>query len=255
VRSTAGELPEPPPDMVERARAFRASGATPAVARPSATVVLLRDGESGLETYLLRRRAELAFAGGMHVFPGGVVDPADAAGTDLERSVALAAIRETFEETSVLLATGRSPSTDVLEAERLALIAHECGLADVLARHGMAPDLAALRPWSRWTTPESEPRRYDTWFFVARLPPGAQPRDVGGEADAAGWISPEDAVAAADRGEYALLLPTRTTLVELSVFGSAAAAFAAAAERRPTRRLAAIDLDHGPPRFTFRDAE
>ena len=197
----------------------------PPPTRDAATIVLMRDGEAGLEAYLLRRVASMAFAAGMHVFPGGRVDPADTAahtvwfGTHpgdwagvltadegLAHGLVCAAVRETFEESGVLLA-GAGPdvvadvSTPEWEADRLALIAHRESLSGLLARRGLGLRADLLRPWAHWITPEAEPRRYDTRFFVAALPPGQQTRDVGGEADATMWLTPREALDRHARGE------------------------------------------------------
>jgi len=238
-------LPLPTPDLIERARAFQQSGQTPARAKPSATVVLLRDGADGLEVFMIRRLLAMAFAGGMHVFPGGVVDPAD-------ETPVMTAIRETFEESGVLLATGNPDDTALLESDRLALIEHRTTLAEVLARHHLVADTDCLRPWSRWITPDFEPRRYDTHFFVALAPRGQDARDMGGESDAAEWVTPANAIAAARRQEWLLMPPTETTLRELLPYPSAAKAFDAAARRDVRPLHASIDLAVDPPVFFFR---
>ena len=167
----------------------------PVPPRLSASVVLLREGPGGpgrtLETYLLHRHARMAFAPSVVVFPGGGVDTADA-GRDARLACAL---RETAEETGVVLAPG------------------------------------ALRPWAHWVTPEVEPRRYDTRFFVAALPAGAEARDLSGETTHAGWRSPAAALAAAARGDLALMPPTASVLLELADLPDLAAVADAARDR------------------------
>jgi 8-oxo-dGTP pyrophosphatase MutT (NUDIX family) len=246
-----------PPGFTARVRA--AALAPPAVvpARHSATVVLLRDGADGLEAYLLRRVTSMAFAAGMHVFPGGSVDPRDeslpplcwagppaevwtqvlTAQQPLARALVCAAVRETFEETGVLLASG--PGADVLaevaddswEADRQALLDRSSSLAAMLTRRQLQLRADLLRPWAHWITPEIEPRRYDTRFFVAAMPAGQRTRDVGGEADAVAWLRPRDALEAAAAGEVGLLPPTAFTLTELIGYDSVAAVLAAADAR------------------------
>ncbi|MGH3744199.1 MAG: NUDIX hydrolase, partial [Mycobacteriales bacterium] len=148
--------------------------------RDAATVALVRDGTDGLQTWLLTRVEQMVFAGGMSVFPGGRVDAADArlpfrAGAAAgvaqrfacDERLALellgAAVRETFEETGVLLAT---PVTD-LSAARTDVEEGRVSFGELLRANGMTIDAQALRPWSRWITPPGEsPRRYDTRFFV-----------------------------------------------------------------------------------------
>lgn len=243
-------LPPPAPELVERARAFRDAGVAPAPAKASATVILLRDrAGAGVEVFMIRRLVAMSFAGGMHVFPGGVVDPADAIRRSADEAVVVAAIRETFEETGLLLASGPAPDADALEADRLALVSHEVTFDDVLARHALAPRPDWLRAWSRWVTPEFEPRRYDTHFFVALQPRAHDARHVGGESDAATWVTPADALAASARGDWLLMPPTATTLRELLPYPRAAEVFEAAAQRVVGPLQVSIDLDADPPRF------
>jgi 8-oxo-dGTP pyrophosphatase MutT (NUDIX family) len=231
-----------PADIVEHVRALASGAVPPAEPRHASTVVLLRDGDTGLEAYLLRRQKTMAFAAGMYVFPGGSVDPRDEALPDaswvgptpaqwaplltaddgLAKALVCAAVRETFEESGVLLA-GADPhsvvadtTADEWEADRLALIDRTLSFAALLDRRGLVLRADLLRPWAHWITPEVEPRRYDTRFFVAALPDGQRTRDVGGEADLVTWERPADALAAADRGELGMLPPTAFTLNELS---------------------------------------
>ncbi|UQU68361.1 NUDIX domain-containing protein [Couchioplanes caeruleus] len=216
-----------PPALVKKAREFRGN---PAPARAAATVVLL-DPDT-LDVYVLRRASTMVF-GGMHAFPGGRVDPGDSPETvrrdwadrlgvpdERARAVVGAAARELFEEAGVLLAgpldepdrTVGDVSSPGWEADRAAVAARELSMTDLLARRGLRLRDDLLLPWSRWITPEFEPRRFDTWFFVALLPRAQTARDVSGEAEGTTWISP----AAADG--LAMLPPTRVTLDELSPY-------------------------------------
>ncbi|MGI5485204.1 NUDIX hydrolase [Microtetraspora malaysiensis] len=230
-----------PGEIGQRARDVLAGRVPVVPARDAATVVVLRD--SPLEVYLLRRKATMAFAAGAYVFPGGSVDPRDAdhavawagpsprewgavfgADERTARGLVCAAVRETFEESGVLLA-GPSATTivadttgDDWEADRLALIAHELSFAEFLDRRGLVLRSDLLRPWAHWITPEIETRRFDTRFFVAALPPGQRTRDVGGEADMVAWMPPAAALDRAAAGEIMLMPPTFTTLTELSGF-------------------------------------
>jgi 8-oxo-dGTP pyrophosphatase MutT (NUDIX family) len=218
--------------------------AAPVAPRDAATVMLLRPGRAGLEVYMLRRQASMAFAAGMSVFPGGSVDARDAdedvawagpdaqqwgrvlaAPPDLARALVCAAVRETFEESGVLLA-GETPDTvvadptsDDWERDRNALLDRSLSLAELLARRHLVLRSDLLRSWSRWITPVFEPRRYDTRFFAAALPRGQQTRDVGGEAAAVYWTGPQEALETGRRGEIALLPPTAVTLAELAACG------------------------------------
>jgi 8-oxo-dGTP pyrophosphatase MutT (NUDIX family) len=245
-----------PARFLERVRRTADPSFVPVAARDAATVVLLRDTANGLEAYLLRRVATMAFAPGMHVFPGGSVDPRDADATvrwtgpppdawtsrlagdaALVTSLTCAAVRETFEESGVLLA-GSSPADVVAdttgadwEADRAALLDRSLAFAELLQRRGLLLRADLLAPWTHWITPEFEERRYDTRFFVAALPTGQRTRDVGGEADQSVWMRPTDAYAGFREGSLAMLPPTAATLSELMPYDTVADVLAAAAER------------------------
>lgn len=221
-----------------------------AVPRNAATVILARDSDAGVEVFLLRRVVGMAFAGGMTVFPGGGVDQRDADasiawtgpaadwwatrfGCDeaLARALVCAAVRETFEESGVLLA-GRDPATVVADTStyaeaRQALVDRELSLAEFLNRNGLVLRADLLRPWSNWVTPAEEPRRYDTRFFLAELPAGQRADGVTTEADHAGWRRPADAVEDWKAGRRGLLPPTWVTLSDLAEHASVAALMAA----------------------------
>lgn len=218
--------------------------------RDAATVVLLRDGDEGIETWLLTRVKQMAFAAGMTVFPGGRVDDADADlpfsgggtgeiaarfGCDETQARALlgAAVRETFEETGVLLT---APAAD-LAARRLDVETGVIGFGELLREHQLAVDASGLRPWSRWVTPAGETRRYDTRFFIVALPDGVHAQDVTTESSSADWVPVGEALEQAQRGERKLLPPTLATLSSIAAFATVQDALAAAVERdlRPVR--------------------
>ena len=220
--------------------------------RDAATVVLLRDSPDGLLVWLLTRVQQMAFAAGMSVFPGGRVDEADTGlpfapsastpiaarfGCDETQARALlgAAVRETFEETGVLLSL---PAAD-LSGARTDVEAGRVSFGDLLRANGLVIDVEALRPWARWITPPGETRRYDTHFFVAALPEGTEAQDVTTESSAASWISPGEALEQAQRGERGLMPPTIATLAALQPFATAAEVLAAA----DGRSLEAISPD------------
>lgn len=208
--------------------------------RDAATVVLLRDGASGLETWLLTRVTQMAFAAGMTVFPGGRVDDGDVSlptvgdvagvaarlgcAEDLARALVGAAVRETFEETGVLLTV---PPAALPEA-RADVEDGRVAFGDLLARHGLSVDAAAVRPWARWVTPAGETRRYDTRFFVATLPAGAEPADVTTESSSAAWLPIGAALEQAQRGERKILPPTMVTLLAIQACGTVDDVMAAA---------------------------
>lgn len=195
--------------------------------RLAATVALVRESADarGIEVFVLRRHASMAFAPGAVVFAGGGVDRSDG-------NVARAAVRELFEETGVLLASdeaGAFPDTGTpsWEARRLAVVARSQVLDDELAdlRLGWRTDL--LLPWSRWVTPRYLPARYDTSFFVAQVPAGQRARHVVGEAVESRWARPVDLLAGNE-----LMRPTRQTLLDLGECTSWADLVAAAERRR-----------------------
>lgn len=245
-----------PPQLVDQARQYAAGELTPAEPRNAATVVLLRPSEGGPSVYLMRRQTSMAFAGGMCVFPGGGVDPRDfdasvawegpspaewaaRLGTDEATAVALvcAAVRETFEESGVLLA-GASHDTvvedttgDDWEADRVALEARELAFTEFLARRGLVLRSDLLGVWAGWLTPVFEPRRYRTWFFVASLPEGQRTRDVSSESSSVAWLPAMGAVEAVEASEILMLPPTYLTCLEIGQFGTPGEVLAAAAGR------------------------
>ena len=239
-----------PPALVRRAREFTG---TPAPVRDAATVVLLRPAGETFELYALKRATTMAF-GGLYAFPGGGVEESDRPETvrddwprllgvpaDRARAVIGAAARELFEETGVLLAgpagaglTGDDPVGGGLvgdvtagdwEADRVAVAGRKLTMTELLLRRGLRLRDDLLFPWARWVTPEFEPKRYDTWFFVALLPQGQTARDVSGESEGTTWVSP----AAADG--LAMLPPTRSTVNALAAYRSMAEVVAAAGRR------------------------
>jgi 8-oxo-dGTP pyrophosphatase MutT (NUDIX family) len=169
--------PEVPAAMLKRAAQWTRDS-VPSLPAAAASVILMRDGPSGLETYLLHRHARMAFAPSMVVFPGGRVDAVDTSGEG--DPIRRCARRETSEETGVVLT-----ETD-------------------------------LHPWAHWITPEIEPRRYDTTFFVAAMPDDQEAADISGETDHADWSTPGEALAAQRTGRISMLPPTMSILIELA---------------------------------------
>lgn len=242
----------------------------PAIPRDAATVALTRDGADGLEVFLLQRVTGMAFAGGMTVFPGGGVDRRDAdtsvawigpepawwgqrfdCAPELARALVCAAVRETFEESGVLLA-GRDgqhvvTETAIYSDARAALVNREVSLAQFLADAGLALRADLLRPLAHWLTPELEPRRYDTRFFLAAMPAGQLADAETTEASVAGWHRPVDALADGRAGERMLLPPTWRTLAELAAQPTVADAIDA--DRTITRIMPKILQRNGKTRF------
>ncbi|TDD89548.1 NUDIX hydrolase [Actinomadura darangshiensis] len=245
-----------PASFLEQVEAIRDGRAEPVPAKHAATVVVLRDhDEHGLQAFMLRRVRSMAFAPGAYVFPGGSVDPRDGeaalawsgpspaewgaafkADETLARELVCAAVRETFEETLVLLAgpTGGTVVDDTRgddwEADRQALLDRSQSFGGFLDRRGLVLRADLLRPWAHWITPKIEPKRYDTRFFVAAMPRGQRARDVSTEADQVAWVRPAEAAERAANGEWMMLPPTIATLAELAEYDTVADVLAAPRE-------------------------
>jgi 8-oxo-dGTP pyrophosphatase MutT (NUDIX family) len=230
--------------LAQRLADLEAGRITPAVPRDAATVMLLRPAEAGagVEVLMLRRVAAMKFAPGAYVFPGGSVDAADhgstigwhgpspaefgarlGASAEMARALVCAAVRETFEESGVLLAGAPGggplvdPSGPSWEADRAALIDGTVTLPALLAARGLEVRADLLVPWTRWITPEGEPRRFDARFFAAALPAGQVATGHEAESDRIAWLRPADAIESARAGEISLLPPTATTLHDFAV--------------------------------------
>ena len=204
----------------------------PAPARPAATVLLLRDGPSGPETFMVVRHREIEFAAGALVFPGGSVDAADAeiasglGSTDPLAAFRVAAVREAFEESGLLLArTEAGAALDPAQGAAIALAHREAlnagsrGFAALLQAEGLRPDIEALVPFAHWVTPSDLSKRFDTHFFLAPAPGGHAATHDGHEAVDSIWISPGQALAEAESGQRTLLFPTRLNLLRLAAAG------------------------------------
>ncbi|MDX1511709.1 MAG: hypothetical protein R3249_10195 [Nitriliruptorales bacterium] len=261
----------------DRPAPFRLDG-TVAAAVPSATVMLLRDGADGIETFLLERHLDSDFAGGAYVFPGGKVDDRDLdfpldrwVGCDAEAAMRelgtrseqeavglhVAAVRETFEEAGILLA---SRGMEALTAEDLASESFQTArqrLSDRdddfdwrpwLEEEDLTLALGALAFAAWWTTPEGPHRRFDTRFFWARVPAAQQAAMAPNHVEVVGgrWLSPAAAIAAHDAGDVVIIYPTRTNLGALTPFATAEEAWLAAADGRTDRRRiqpVVVDVD------------
>lgn len=280
----------PLPDaLVAQARSYASGDAAPAEPRDAATVVLLRPAaagpSAGPEVYLLRRQTSMAFAGGMCVFPGGGVDPRDfddelvdrglwagpspaewatRLGCDEPKARALvcAAVRETYEESGVLLAGADAASVVAdttgadWEADRVALESREVSLTDFLEKRSLVLRTDLLGAWSGWLTPVFEPRRYRTWFFVARLPEGQVTRDVSTESSSVTWTGALDAVAQVEQEQILMLPPTWLTCLEVGQHADPDAVLATAQERTVEMFMPEVVADGDefilstPPRYT-----
>jgi 8-oxo-dGTP pyrophosphatase MutT (NUDIX family) len=235
----------------ERARAAGVldGSYTPAVPRPAVSVILAREEAGSLEIFLLWRAPTMTFLPGRLVFPGGSVDKRDAGNdvlpdvaaiaeelgvsADEARTKVITGVRETFEETGVLLArhkqsgAGFDVGADVLEGERTRTLDRATTVADVLDRHDLAVFGADLKPWARWVTPTVSPIRFDVTFFLAALPPGQVARHISTEASETAWWQPADVLAALKTGAIQLATPQRMLLTELAGLRTLGDAFGA----------------------------
>lgn len=222
---------------------------TPAPARPSSTVLLLRDGPQGMEVFMVVRHHEIDFASGALVFPGGKLAAGDSDPEAVARCTGLAgvapneaalrisAIREAFEECGVLLARelgadkliGRKRLRQ-LQHYRAALDKGEIGIAQMLRDETLELACETLVPFAHWITPVVMPKRFDTLFFLAR-PPAEQIDEAshdGREAVDSVWIRPVDAIAQAEAGTLNIIKPTLMNVMRLGFTDTVDATFAAA---------------------------
>jgi len=219
--------------------------------QPAATVMTVRDGDDGVEVFILKRTVAAAFAGGMYVYPGGKVDDADGAAaiepfcdglTDevasarlgIERgglSYWVAAVRECFEESRILLALDADGAmADVPEAERHAVHEAELSMVELCERHGLTLDLSTTEYAAHWITPIGEKRRFDTRFFVTQVPADQSGSHDDKETTASLWVRPGEALAMVEAGGLMMLPPTIATMKFLADHDTAGACVAAAAE-------------------------
>jgi 8-oxo-dGTP pyrophosphatase MutT (NUDIX family) len=208
--------------------------------RPASTILLLRDGAGAaggeIEVFMMVRHYEIDFNSGALVFPGGSVDKADqeiidrpelySGGEGLDASALsfrIAAIRETFEESGILLArvSGSNALVDVgraaaIEAaSRAALSGGKTTFAEVLTDNGLRLALDELVPYAHWITPEGMPKRFDTWFFLAAAPPEQVGAHDGKESTDSIWLPPREALAGGESGRFKLPFPTTRNLIRL----------------------------------------
>ncbi len=236
----------------------------------AATVVLVRSGRRGPEVLLTRRPPSMAFAPDMEVFPGGRVDPDDAApswkrrsavtpaqaavalGGDLDTVTALAihvaAVRELFEEVGVLLADlpGDGAARRALGSARSALVGGDATFSTIAAELDLRLRTDLLVPLSRWVTPPNLPRRFDARFFATELPAGARVSFEGDEVAGHAWHTPADALDAMADGGIGMWLPTSATLQQLEHAGSVGEM----RERLAPGRLGSIEVEELTPAIT-----
>lgn len=220
-----------PPGFAER---VDAPGVVAPVS-PAATAVLVRDGVDAPELLLLKRHRSSGFVPGAYVFPGGRVDSGDSADAlvDMLGDVArgphasywLAAVREVFEETGVLLVRRRDNTPlDAAQAQlanwREALLDHRAELLDVINALDAAPDISRTVYCSHWVTPVAEPRRYDTRFFITELPTGTNVTIDEREMSDVAWLTADIALQRYREGTLPMVFPTIKTLQMLAAYRS-----------------------------------
>jgi 8-oxo-dGTP pyrophosphatase MutT (NUDIX family) len=242
--------------------------------RPAATVLALRDGDAGYEVLMLRRNLQSDFVGGAYVFPGGGVDDTDA-GEGLQRLVFgiddagasnrlgldsgglayyVACLRELFEEAGLLIVCDeRGETVNVVDegvvqrlaAHRRSINGATMSFLEMLQQEDLVLDLRGLAYLANWVTPEGAPRRYDTRFFVALAPTGQIAAHDAGETIEDHWLRPRDALAAFERDEFTMILPTIRNLQAVADFETASDVLAYA--------NALSDIPRIEPRFETRE--
>lgn len=219
--------------------------------RPASTTLILRDspGKGGIEVFMMVRHHQIEFSSGALVFPGGSIDHGDEAivarrechgrkdrgGEGLNAralSFRVAAIRETFEESGILLARAVG-SDSLIDADRARKIEADCRarlcegkitFLNVILEHQLVLALDELVPYAHWITPEGMPKRFDTWFFLAKAPPDQLGAHDGKESTDSMWVSPREAIDGGESGRFKLPFPTTRNLTKLGRHASVAEA-------------------------------
>ncbi|MBS0274462.1 MAG: NUDIX hydrolase [Proteobacteria bacterium] len=237
---------------------------------PAATILIVRDGPTGLEVFMVKRHHQIDFVAGALVFPGGKASKGDfdaglgecsdgGEGLNAEmRALGAAAIREAFEESGILFA--REAGCPVfITGERLAGLEHyrhplekgEITLLDMLKKERLRIAYDALAHFAHWITPDNMPKRFDTHFYVAAAPSGHAGRHDGRESVDSIWISPADAIA--DRKKWNVIFPTKLNLMKLAKSKTVADALAAADAGTPLTVTPWIEQGPNGPVLKIRD--
>jgi 8-oxo-dGTP pyrophosphatase MutT (NUDIX family) len=240
----------------------------PVPARLSASVILVRDGADGLETFMVRRHARSRVAPSAFVFPGGTVRPDDVLDIDADAlaeilrsrsdtslgaadaaAVYVCAVRELFEEAAVLLASTRgapiavSDQQERLASARLAIQSGQQSLSWLMREFGWQPAFECLVPFSHWVTPVVAPARFDTWFFVAEMPGGQEALHCTIETSAGEWLRPARVL----DDDYPIVYATEQHLRRIAAC-TTVADLVAFASSKPIRRVqpSVEQTDSGP---------
>lgn len=212
--------------------------------RTAATVLLLREGKTSMEIFMVQRHHEIEFSSGALVFPGGSLDPGDReiaadpalvpdrGGLEVEvAAIRVGGIRETFEESGIMLARPWGSATLIpaeqlagLDPERAALDEGKVSFADILRRHELMPAIDLLVPFAHWITPVNMPKRFDTHFLLAMAPADQIGKHDGKESVDSIWLSPKEALDSAASGRFTLPFPTIRNLIKLDKIETAKAA-------------------------------
>jgi 8-oxo-dGTP pyrophosphatase MutT (NUDIX family) len=215
---------------------------------PSATILMLRDGPTGLETFMVVRHHQIDFASGALVFPGGKVEAGDydvrnyCDGADSANNNAVAmmvgAIREAFEECGILLAREKGSSAlvsgkrlGILERYRDPLNRSEVSLIEFLEKEQLRLACDTLQHFAHWITPEMLTKRFDTHFYLAVAPSDHLAIHDGHESVDSVWITPDNALKGNADGTYTIIFPTRVNLEMLGESSNVADALRAATDR------------------------
>ena len=214
---------------------------------PAATILMLRQGNTGLEVFMVVRHHQIDFASGALVFPGGKIDAGDSdvasycfggASEPAALAMQVGAIREAFEECGILLARPKG-ETALVDAARLAQLDHyrktlnkgEISLKDFLEQESLILACDRLTHFAHWVTPDMMPKRFDTHFYLAEAPSDHLAEHDGYESVDSVWISPEDALAGGESGKYTIIFPTRLNIEMLSESDSVESAIEMAESR------------------------
>jgi 8-oxo-dGTP pyrophosphatase MutT (NUDIX family) len=187
---------------------------------PAATVILVRErGQPTPELLMVERAADMTFAGGAWVFPGGRIDDADrrlGARLGEDGAARIAAVREALEETAIPVGLTPLPSPEISAVLQRALLA-DAELGRLIEKHGLSLDVEGLTPLARWLPRFHAKRRFDTLFYVARAPDGDWiPKVLESECTGAHWVTAAEVLDRDQRGELQLIFPTRRTLERLA---------------------------------------
>lgn len=241
--------------------------AVPVTPRPASATVMARDRSAGgVEVFMVRRHVQSEFVPDVYVFPGGSVKSADRdvelapgvcapvgeGSTTLGSGFRAAAIRELFEEAGALVARRSGEPLTVTSADLPRLTAYRDGLngkmttlLEVAQREGISLATDALLHWAHWITPEAWPKRFDTHFFLVEAPDGQEPVHDALETTHSAWVTPEDALASFERGEFPLVFATIHQLRELSGLASVAEARARFAGKVPRTIMPRVEQRDG----------